>query len=246
MNIKLIVAYDGTHYLGWQKTKMGPSIEESLETALRRILQENTRLQAASRTDAGVHAEGQVVNFFSQKKNLNFKRLLKSLNDLLPKDISVLSIEPVLENFHPTLDCTGKEYHYQICNSPTQLPFFRHLSWHFPYPLDIEKMQEAALSFLGEHDFAAFTNVRIPRYENTTRKIDRLDILPLPDNRFKIVITGNHFLYKMVRNITGSLVYAGCGKLSEKEIPKILKSKDRTLAGITAPAHGLLLKQVFY
>ncbi len=136
MNIKLLIAYLGTSYLGWQKTPMGPSIEEALEKALSIVLQEEKKLQAASRTDAGVHAQGQVVNFtLSSFKDL--KRLKASLNGCLPKDIVVLSAQEMPESFHPTLDAIKKEYIYEICNSTVQLPFHRNTSWHFPYPLKL-------------------------------------------------------------------------------------------------------------
>ena len=157
-NIRLTLSYLGTLYLGWQKTRMGPSIEEALEKALSQILQESISLQAASRTDAGVHAEGQVVNFFTKQEKLDLKRLQKSLNGLLPKEISVIDISFAPDPFHPTLDVLGKEYHYHLCCSTVQLPFYRHVSWHFPYLLDLQKMQDAAQLLVGKHDFSAFCN----------------------------------------------------------------------------------------
>jgi tRNA pseudouridine38-40 synthase len=147
-NLKLLLSYDGTSYLGWQKTAMGPSIEEELEKALSQILQHPVALQAASRTDAGVHAEGQVVNFFTEKEILQ-----KSINGVLPKDISVLKLEEAHEAFHPTIDCRGKEYHYFVCTGNTQLPFHRRFSWHFNFPLEVEKMKKAAALLVGKHDF---------------------------------------------------------------------------------------------
>jgi tRNA pseudouridine38-40 synthase len=240
-NIKLILAYEGTRYLGWQKTAMGLSIEEELEKALAQILQHPVKLQAASRTDAGVHAEGQVVNFFTESE-MPLDKLQKSLNSLLPKDISVLKIEEAPEAFHPTLDCRGKEYHYSVCTGSTQLPFHRQFSWHFSYPLDLEAMQKAAEALLGKHDFSAFTN---EKQEDNVREIFAIQIEPL-DGRLKIRVSGNNFLYKMVRNIVGTLLYAGCGKLPWQEVPSIIASKDRTRAGVTAPAHGLVLKEVIY
>jgi tRNA pseudouridine38-40 synthase len=240
-NIKLIVAYEGTHYLGWQKTAMGPSIEEELEKALTQILRHPVALQAASRTDAGVHAEGQVVNFFTDVE-MALERLQKSLNGLLPKDISVLKIEEAAENFHPTLDSQGKEYHYSVCLGPTQLPFHRSFSWHFSYPVDLEEIKKAAQHLKGRHDFSAFTN---ERQEDNIREIFDIVIEPFAD-RLKIRVSGNNFLYKMVRNIVGTLLYVGSGKLSSEELPAILASRDRTRAGVTAPALGLVLKEVFY
>lgn len=241
-NIKIIIAYEGTEYLGWQKTVTGPNIEGTLEKTLSQILQHPVSLQAASRTDAGVHAEGQVINFFTDKE-MGLDRLQKSLNGLLPKDISVLQVAEMPPSFHPTLDCRGKEYHYFVCQGPVQLPFHRRFSWHFPYPLDLNAMERAAQLLQGRHDFAALTN---EKQDDNVREIFEINIDPISSDRLRIRVAGNHFLYKMVRNIAGTLLYVGCGKLSWQEIPEILKSKDRTRAGVTAPAHGLILNQVWY
>lgn len=241
-NCKLIIAYEGTRYLGWQKTKMGPSIEEALEKALFQITRRELNLQAASRTDAGVHASGQVVNFFLSEKPDPYK-LQKGLNAVLPHDICVKSLEIMVSEFHPTLHTTGKEYRYFVCNGPVQLPFHRMFSWHFPYPLDLQAMNEAAMPLIGTHDFSTFCNLRV---ENGIRTLKQITITPFDENRFCFSITGDHFLYKMVRNLVGTLVYTGCGKLKPGEISSILASKERSHAGVTAPAHGLTLNQVFY
>lgn len=245
-NIKLLVAYEGTRYFGWQKTKMGPSIEESLEKALGQILQQEVALQAASRTDRGVHAEGQVVNFCTEKLTLDLGRLQHSLNALLPDDISICSVEEAAVDFHPTLQTKGKEYQYQICNRTLQLPFFRHISWHYPLPLTLEKMREAAKVLIGEHDFSCFCNELSLSTASSICTLSGIDIEPLTDQRLLLAIRGDHFLYKMVRNIVGTLVYIGAGKIPASHLSSILKSRDRTRAGVTAPAHGLRLKQVFY
>lgn len=240
-NIKLLLTYEGTRYLGWQKTKTGHSIEEEVEKALSQILQHPVKLQAASRTDAGVHAEGQVVNFFTDKE-IPLKKLQKSLNRLLPKDISVLEIEEMPPHFHPTLNCKSKEYVYTVCLSQSQLPFYRLFSWHFPYRVDVQKMQESSKLFVGRHDFSAFTN---EKKDDNIREIYVLEVIPL-EKRLKIRVAGNNFLYKMVRNIVGTLIYTGCGKLKMEDLPSILQEKDRKQAGVTAPAHGLCLKKIFY
>jgi tRNA pseudouridine38-40 synthase len=236
-NIKLTVAYEGTHYLGWQKTPMGESIEEELEKAVSKILQHPVKLQAASRTDAGVHARGQIVNFFTEKEID-----LKNINTVTPKDISILDLTVMPDDFHPTLDCTGKEYEYTVCLGQSQLPFHRLFSWHFPYPVDLEMTRKGASLLVGRHDFSAFTN---EKHQNNIREIFSIEIIPL-DHRIKIQVAGNNFLYKMVRNIVGTLIYVGCGKLKASDLPAILEGKDRTRAGVTAPAHGLCLKKVFY
>jgi len=243
MNIKLRIAYDGTDYLGWQKTHEGPSIEGTLEKILEQVLQEKIHLQAASRTDAGVHALGQVVNFIASKFP---PKLQYSLNSLLPKDIVVRDLELMPEYFHPTLDCRGKEYHYGISRGSYQLPQQRHYAWHVHAPLDLEAMSQAAKLLVGQHDFAAFTNAKKNEvYEDTIREVKSIELLEA-DDQLKIIICGNNFLYKMVRNLVGTIVYVGMGKLTLSAISSLLTSHDRTQGGITAPAHGLTLKEVFY
>lgn len=244
MNIKLIIAYDGTSYLGWQEVGDGPTIEETLRQVLEMIYQEKIVLQAASRTDKGVHAEGQVVNFFTQKEK-DLKRLKRSLNQLLPPTIQIKDISIAPETFHPTLEAIGKEYHYHLSLGPVQSPFQRHYSWHLPAPLNIPLMKQAAASFIGTHNFAAFCNACDPYPKDTIRTLNRISLVQEGEN-LRIEVEGNSFLYKMVRNLVGTLVYIGNGKLSIEEGRKLIDQKDRTLAGMTAPAHGLILNQVFY
>ncbi|WP_420422240.1 tRNA pseudouridine(38-40) synthase TruA [Simkania sp.] len=243
-NIKLIISYDGSAYLGWQASNVGVSIEGTLKEVLEKILQQDVNLQAASRTDAGVHAEAQVVNFFLEKPR-NLEQLHKSLNQLLPKDIRIAAIEEAAEDFHPTLETKGKEYHYRLTRSHVQLPFDRLFAWHYPLPLDLKKMEAATQFFIGEHDFQVFGNTADPKPKDTIRTLYRLDLISSEDE-LRFEIHGNNFLYKMARNIVGTLVYIGAGKLSLEDAEKLIATKDRTLAGMTAPAHGLLLKKVFY
>lgn len=246
-NIKLRIAYDGKNYLGWQKTRMGPSIEEIVQVAIEQILQLSTPLQAASRTDAGVHAVGQIINFFTTHPSLDLQKFRTSLNSLLPRDIVVLDVTEMPLHFHPTLDCKGKEYRYYICHSPTQLPHNRFYSWHVHYPLDIEAIQRAIPFFLGVHSFAAFCNVRKnASYTNVKREILSLFWAPLENSRFYFQICGNHFLYKMVRNIVGTLIDIGKKKIYVHNLPDIIQQEQRKNAGVTAPAHGLFLHDVFY
>jgi tRNA pseudouridine38-40 synthase len=246
-NVKLTIAYDGTAFLGWQKTRMGRSVEEVLQQVLEQILQEKICLQAASRTDAGVHARGQIVNFLTSKENLRLEKLLVSLNSLLPEDVAVMAVEEVPLQFHPTLHCQSKEYHYWVCYGQAQLPQQRFYSWHYPHRLDLAAMREAALLFIGERDFSAFCNFKKnSRYHSFSRQIWQLDILDFPDKQLCFKIRGNHFLYKMARNIVGTLVYVGITKIALEEIPIIFSTQDRTKAGITAPAHGLCLYRVYY
>jgi tRNA pseudouridine38-40 synthase len=241
-NIKCTIAYDGTSYLGWQKTKEGPSIEEELEKALSQILQEEISLQAASRTDRGVHAKGQTVNFFTLK-NPDLKKLQKSLNQLLPKDIAVITMQEEREAFHPTLDAKGKEYIYEVFTADVLLPHSRSYVWHYPYDISLEKMVQGKEFFLGKKNFASFCNIRT---DDALCEISKIEIFETSPQFFRFHIFGNRFLYKMARTIVGTLIYIGRGKISPAEIESIFHAEDRTLAGITAPAHGLFLAQVFY
>jgi len=246
-NIRLVLAYEGSRYLGWQETPMGLSIERTLRQAIEQILQEPIALQGASRTDAGVHAQGQVANFFTERQNINLKKLQRSLNGLLPDDISVIDINPAPESFHPTIDAISKEYHYHLCTGHVQLPHHRTTSWHYPYHLDVASMKQASKLLVGEHDFAAFCNTKKnDKTSHTIRQVTNINICEFGKQRLKIVVSGHSFLYKMVRNIVGTLVYVGCRKIAVENIENILTRKDRTLSGITAPAHGLCLAKVVY
>jgi tRNA pseudouridine38-40 synthase len=242
-NIRLRVAYDGTDYLGWQKTPTGPSIEEALQRVLEKILQEPIQLQAASRTDAGVHAQGQVVNFFASRREIR----LESVNSLLPKDIVVLELEEAPEAFHPTLDCLSKEYHYTLSLGPICFPQHRYTSWHYHYPIDVEVLNEVSRHLIGTHDFAAFCNVKKNEpYESTIREVDDIVVEMSGENLLTIKVVGKKFLYKMVRNIVGTLVWAASGRMDPSSVQQILRNKDRTLAAMTAPAQGLTLFKVNY
>jgi tRNA pseudouridine38-40 synthase len=244
-NITLTLSYLGTPFAGWQKTPFRSSIQEMLEKALSRIVRQTPPLQAASRTDAGVHAEGQIVNFFTEHP-IDLALLKRALNGTLPKEISVLAIKEAPEHFHPTLDCFKKEYRYYICNGLVQLPFHRHTSWHIPHPLDLQAMRSGAVDLLGTHDFSAFCNERASWDRNPICHLEDIELSLLPQQRLCLSVIGDHFLYKMVRNIVGTLIYVGRGKLRYQDLSSILLSKQRTQAGITAPAQGLSLHRVYY
>ncbi len=240
------LAYDGTAYQGWQKTPTGPSIEESLQSVLEQVLQHPIRLQAASRTDAGVHARGQVANFQTHKP-VDLHKLQISLCCLLPRDIAVLEIAQERPDFHPTLDCIAKEYQYALCTGTVQMPQDRFYEWHYPHFLQVGAMREAIPFFLGEKDYAAFCNAKKNEsYAHHRRLITHLSMEEVGYNKLIFTIRGNHFLYKMVRNIVGTLVYVGCGKIAVDQVAHILLKGDRKEAGMTAPAHGLTLVKVFY
>lgn len=244
-NFKLIIRYQGTCYTGWQKTGCGSSIEEKVEECLSLLVRHPVSIDAASRTDRGVHAEGQVIRFFSDTQ-LECSDILYRMNQLLPKDIAVCSIERVSDDFHPTLDALSKQYSYEICSGSVQLPFARFTSWHFSHPLDLSSMRKAAKSLLGTHDFSTFCNERSLWDRNPICTLSEIEIIELLDHRIRIVLYADHFLYKMARNLSGFLAYVGCGKIREDAASRILGSCDRKQAGITAPAHGLTLQKVYY
>lgn len=245
-NFVLRLAYDGSRYFGWQKTPTGPSIEQTLQEILEKILDEPVALQAASRTDRGVHAEGQMVNFFTSK-NRSPEQIVKSLNALLPNDIRILEGWTAPLSFHPTLHALRKQYTYFICFGSPQLPTRRLFSWHIVSQLDLEKMKQAAAAFIGEHDFSAFCNIRKNlKYPHKRRLLETIDLSLTHPGHLVIKITGNQFLYKMVRTLVGTLVDVGKGKRQPEEIPFILSSQSRLYAGVTAPAHGLTLAKIFY
>lgn len=241
---KIVLSYDGTRYFGWQKTKMGPSIQETLEKTIYQLTQEKIAPEAASRTDRGVHAEGQTASFVLTRER-EPKSLQRGLNALLPMDIRVITVEQVALHFHPTLHTIEKEYRYHLCLGTVQEPMYHRYSWAFRYPLNLLSIEHAAKDLLGTHDFSALTN-KSNGVQNRICTLHRIEITSLPDQRLQIAIIGNRFLYKMVRNIVGTLLYIDCGKLPKDHIPILLASKDRTKAGITAPAHGLTLYRVSY
>lgn len=225
---------------------MGANIEASLQTVIEQILQHPVHLQAASRTDAGVHAKGQVVNFLTSK-TFDLSQFTISVNSLLDKDIVVLQTSLMPTSFHPTLDSKGKEYRYYVCLGHTQLPHHRFYSWHVHYPLDFEAIRKTLPLFIGKHDFAAFCNVKKnAHYTNYIREIHSMELVELEDQRLCFQIRGNHFLYKMVRNIVGTLIDIGRGKIALNRISPIFESSCRPMAGVTAPPHGLFLQEVFY
>jgi tRNA pseudouridine38-40 synthase len=240
-NIKIELSYDSTNYFGWQKTKAGPSIQSELEKAFGTVLQIKVKLQAASRTDKNVHAKKQIANIFLEK-DIDLDLLTFKLNCLLPKDIRILKLEKVHIDFHPTLDAKKKEYRYYIYQNAFHSPILRFYSWHVHKTLDIEKMKTASKLLIGTKDFSSFTN-RIEK--NNVRTIFDIKI-EKNENQIIISMIGDNFLYKMARIIVGTLVYVGLNKIPIEKVKQILDSKTRKHFGITAPAKGLFLHEIFY
>ncbi len=243
-NIKLVIEYDGKEYNGWQKQPTKLNIQGTIEQAIKSITGENVDLTASGRTDAGVHAIAQVANF-KTNSNIPIDKIAIALNSNLKKSIRIISAEDVDERFHSRLTCKRKTYRYIINNSEFSSAIYRNLETHIPQKLDIEKMKIASKYFIGEHDFKAFKSSGTSS-KSSVRTIYDAKVIEMSDNRIYIELTGNGFLYNMVRIISGTLVDVGLGKLQPEEIEKIIESKDRNLSGKTLPPNGLYLVNVEY
>ena len=247
MKFKLTIAYDGSSYEGWQVQKTGTGVQEKVEEALSKLFPSRPRLHSSSRTDTGVHALGMVAHFEApeDKWKLSGRKLVLALNAWLPVDIRVVSGARARGGFHARFDATGKQYRYTVWNHAAMNPLLRHSAWHVPRPLAVAAMRDASRHFIGKHDFRSFTTNT--RYEkgSTVRTLTRCDIKrqgPL----LTFLIEGDGFLYKMCRGIVGTLVQVGQGRFVPGEVKTMLAKQDRRLAGMTAPAHGLVLWKVFY
>ena len=247
LKLKLTIAYHGARYKGWQVQKSGITVQQKVEEALKRFFPSADRVHSSSRTDTGVHARGMVAHVEVQKDEFRIGelKLRLALNAFLPDDVSVTEVKRVPANFHARFDATGKQYRYMIWNHPALNPLQREVSWHVPRELDFLRMQEGAKFFIGNHDFRAFAVKREYEMRSTIRVVSNLKLYK-KDSMLTCLIEGEGFLYKMCRGIVGTLVEVGLGKLKPVDIRNILKSCDRSQAGMTAPAHGLILWKVMY
>lgn len=247
LKFKLTIAYDGTGYQGWQVQKIGTGVQEKIESALAKLFPSQPRVHGSSRTDTGVHALGLVAHFEVPRAEckLSVGRLLIAINAWLPEDIRVLAVRRVAPGFHARFDATGKQYRYFVWNHPAHNPLLRSHAWQVRRKLDFPAMQAAARHFVGRLDFRSLR--ANPDYDtaSTVRTLTRCD-LRRSGSLITFVIEGDGFLYKMCRGIVGTLVQVGEGKLPPDAIPVILAHRDRRVAGMTAPAQGLVLWQVFY
>lgn len=243
MRVKLVVAYDGTNYCGWQIQPNGITIEEMLNKHLSELLGEHIVVTGASRTDAGVHSMGNVA-VFDTNTRMPAEKISYALNQGLPEDIVVQDSCQVPEDFHPRFSKSVKTYEYKILNRRFRLPLERNTSYFYHYPLDVAKMQQAAVYLVGEHDFTSFSSVHA-QTNTFVRTIYSLDVSKDGDMIY-IRITGNGFLYNMVRIIAGTLIQVGAGMIEPEYMEAILAGKDRELAGPTAPAHGLTMVGIAY
>ena len=234
----------GKSLIGWQKQPDKLNIQGTIEKAIEEITGEEVDLTASGRTDRGVHALGQVANF-KTNSNIPVEKFPIAINTKLKKSIRILSAEEVDEKFHSRLTCKKKTYRYIINNSEYGTAIYRNLETHIPMKLDIKKMKEAVKYFEGEHDFNAF-KASGTSGKSSIRTIYKADVIQMPNDRIYIELTGNGFLYNMVRIIAGTLVEVGIGKIEPSEIDAIIKSKKRENAGKTLPPQGLYLVKVEY
>jgi tRNA pseudouridine38-40 synthase len=263
--LKLTVSYDGRAYAGWQIQPDSPTVQGTLQMTWQKLTQEHVNVTAAGRTDAGVHALGQVVGVFTETR-LSNDDLVRGLNALLPEDVGIVSVEDAPERFHATYDAIGKRYRYVIHNGRAPSVFERHYAWHYPHPLDAGAMHEAGQSLVGRHDFSSFESAGSERpdsvrtiHELTVSRGDHVDeflrhsntavwekLHTVSSDRITIEVAGDGFLYNMVRTIVGTLVEVGSGKRDVTWPADVLAARDRRAAGQTAPPHGLFLMSVDY
>lgn len=251
-NIAMLVSYDGTGYNGFQTQPGGNTIQDKLEEAIRHLTEEKLKIIGSGRTDAGVHARGQVFNFATGSR-IPVERWCLALNSRLPRDIIVRRAQEVPADFHARRSAKRKTYRYIIQRSKFPDVFHRNTRFHHPMPLAVEPMREALAAFAGEHDFTSFCSVRTP-VESHVRTIFSTRLIEEPyadpeDGAAGVIhleVTGNGFLYNMVRIIAGTVMEIGAGKRSPSDIPRILAGRNRELAGPTAVPHGLILWNVDY
>lgn len=243
MNIRLDLSFDGTNYHGWQIQPEKPTIQGILKDAIFEVTGEDVTPNGCGRTDSGVHASGYVCNF-NTNSTIPCDRIPHALNTHLPDDIVCTNAQYVDDDFSASYSAKAKTYRYTIDNSTFSDVFINRFAWHYKYALDIDKMRSAGEYFLGTHDFIGFARSGFT-VKTTVRTIYDIKIEKTNDV-ITIDVTGNGFLYNMVRIIAGTLVFAGAGKIEPEKIPDIISSKERSMAGITAPAKGLCLKEVFY
>lgn len=245
-NIRLIIEYDGSRYQGWQRLggdSNANTIQGKLEAVLSKMTGEDININGSGRTDAGVHAYGQVANFHTNC-TISLDQIKDYLTKYLPSDIGIVKVEEASERFHSRLNAKEKTYLYRIALPGVSNVFARKYLWYFPENLDIEKMKEAASLLIGTHDFKGFSSIKKTK-KSTIRTIYDIKIKKTK-KEIQITYTGNGFLHNMVRILTGTLAEIGCGKMKPEDISKVLESTKRSDAGLTAPPQGLFLVSVEY
>ncbi len=242
-NIALVVSYDGTAYHGWQCQPDLKTVQQVLQEKIENIVNHGIKIYGGARTDSGVHAFGQTVNFFTES-SIDLRGLTRGLNSLLPDDIRIMNAREVDENFHARYSAKSKIYVYSILNAPFNSPFYSRYVWHIPFELDVSGMNDAIRLIVGEHDFSAFKK-KNELYRSVVREVLKSGVKRKGDFVY-VIVEATGFLRYMVRNIVGTLVLVGSGKINEEDFKTVLESKDREKAGPTAPARGLFLRKIKY
>ncbi|MBA4150582.1 MAG: tRNA pseudouridine(38-40) synthase TruA [Verrucomicrobia bacterium] len=247
IKLKLTIAYDGTNYAGWQVQKVGLGVQQKVEEALVKLFPSVKRIHSSSRTDTGVHALGMIAHVEIPKGEwkMTTRKLLLAVNAHLPPDVRVLNATKAAADFHARFDAQGKQYRYLVWNHPVMNPLLRRQAWHVTRKADLTIMRAAAKLFVGKHDFRSFAANRGDNLEDAVRTLTRCEIKRTGPT-LTFIIEGDGFLYKMCRGIVGTLIQVGLGKFSSDEIPRMFEQKNRSVAGMSAPAHGLVLWKVFY
>ena len=247
VRLRLVVAYDGSAYVGWQLQPEGVSVQLRLEEALGRLFTPAPRVCSSSRTDTGVHAHGMVVHFdvAASQWRMTARKLVLAVNAWLPEDVRVVHAARAAASFHARFDAAGKQYRYTVWNHPAHNPLLRSQAWHVPKPLDLPAMRRAAAALVGRRDFRAFSATPGYPRENTVRNLSRCSVLR-SGPRLTFVIEADGFLYKMCRGIVGTLVQVGEGRFPAEHVAHLLERRDRSLSGMIAPACGLALHKVWY
>lgn len=247
IKFKLVIAYDGARYAGWQTQKIGTGVQERIEQALGKIIPGDHRLHSSSRTDTGVHALGMVahVELPRERVGIEPRKLRLALNAHLPEDIRVLDARRAPASFHARFDARGKEYRYFVWNHPAMNPLLRSTAWHVPQSLNLAAMRMAARAFLGKHDFRSFAANRGYDYGDSARTVTRCDVRR-SGALLTFIIEGDGFLYRMCRGMVGTLIQVALGRFTPADIARMLGHKDRRVAGMSAPPHGLVLWKVNY
>lgn len=241
--IKCTISYDGTNFAGYQVQPNLRTVQSAIEAVLKKMHNKDIRITASGRTDAFVHALGQVIHF-DTSLNIPAEQWKRALNTQLPDDISIVQVEKVADNFHARYDVTKKEYRYRISTQKDVDVFKRLYTYHYPYELNMEKMKEAAVYFVGTHDFTLFCSAR-------TEVVDKVRTIyevrmEQQGDEIEIAFVGNGFLYNMVRILVGVILAAGQGRIEPHEVKDVLEKQDRKLSTRTAPGHGLYLWKVYY
>ena len=252
--IKLTIEYDGTNYCGWQIQKNGVAVQQVIQDAVSKITSEGVKLHGASRTDAGVHALGQVAHFHT-KSSVPCDGFQRALNSILPMDIRIADAAEADAEFHSQKDAKGKHYRYLISNGSNAPALYNNRVWHVPFDLNLDVMKDVSSLFIGRHDFKSFQAAGCSAkhairtiHEFTVSRINRASckLIPSIESGFCIDVVGDGFVRHMIRNMIGTLIEAGQGRLSSEDVKEIIKSCKRSKAGVCAPACGLYLVEVFY